>query len=142
MNNPTFIVRDYCEEDFEGLFRLWEATSLSSKARGDTAETIRETLQLGGRLLLLISENEVIGSSWITSDGRRLYLHHFGIHPHYQGQGLSHLLMIPSMDIAKQRKMQIKLEVHRDNSAAISLYKKYGFGYLGDYDVYIIRDIN
>ncbi len=34
----------------------------------------------------------------------------------------------------------VKLEVHRSNKRAIELYKKAGFSYLGDYDVYIIRD--
>jgi len=37
---------------------------------------------------------------------------------------------------------QVKLEVHASNKAAINLYKKYGFKYLGDYRIYIIRDIN
>jgi ribosomal protein S18 acetylase RimI-like enzyme len=38
--------------------------------------------------------------------------------------------------------MHIKLEVHKDNVKALGLYKKAGFGYLGDYHVYIIRDIS
>jgi ribosomal protein S18 acetylase RimI-like enzyme len=136
---PNLILRDYEEEDYSGLMELWEATSLSNKARGDNASTIRTTLLSGGRLILLLDQERIIGSSWITNDGRRLYLHHFGILPGYQGKGLAHLLIRESLAFADQKQMQIKLEVHRSNTTAVNLYKKYGFGYLGDYDVYIIR---
>ncbi|MFO7722282.1 MAG: N-acetyltransferase [Bacteroidales bacterium] len=139
MMESGLTIRDYTPDDFPGLMALWEETSLSNKARGDNEETIRTTLQSGGRLILLLDNSLIIGSSWITNDGRRLYLHHFGILPGYQGRRLAHLLIRESLAFADQKKMQIKLEVHRSNTKAVSLYKKYGFGYLGDYDVYIIR---
>jgi len=86
-------------------------------------------------------EDEVIGSSWMTFDGRRIHLHHFGILPSYQGRGLSKPLLERSLDFVKSKGYQVKLEVHKSNKKAIELYKKYGFKYLGDYDVYIIRDL-
>ena len=112
--------------------------------RGDNLETILKTIKFGGFLLVMydVETSVLIGTSWLTNDGRRLYLHHFGIDPAYQGKGYSKPLVEESLKIAKQKKMQIKLEVHRNNKNAIGLYKKYGFGYLGDYDVYIIREIN
>jgi len=133
-------LRDFREEDYPMLMTLWELTSLSNRARGDTLESILETLRQKGRLLVMECHGSIIGSSWITNDGRRLYLHHFGIHPDYRGRGYAHTLTRASLAIAKEKKMQIKLEVHRSNEAAIALYRKHGFGYLGDYDVYIIRE--
>jgi len=38
--------------------------------------------------------------------------------------------------------MQIKLEVHKNNKIAKTLYQSVSLKYLGDYEVYIIRDIN
>lgn len=137
---PGILLREYLDEDYPSLICLWEVTGLSNKARGDDQATIKRTLLQGGRILVLLSDNKLIGSSWITNDGRRLYLHHFGIHPDYRGEGLSHLLARASLDYAVKLKMQIKLEVHRTNDIAVGLYEKYGFQYLGDYDVYIIRD--
>lgn len=141
MEARDYTIRDYHDRDYKDVIALWEASGLSNRARGDNELTIRETLALGGRLLLLWMSDRLAGTSWITTDGRRLYLHHFGIHPDFRGRGLSHPLVKASLAIAKERNMQIKLEVHRTNAAAISLYLKYGFGYLGDYDVYIIRDV-
>jgi len=37
---------------------------------------------------------------------------------------------------------QVTLEVHKSNEPAVNLYKMFGFKYLGDYDIYIIRDVS
>jgi putative acetyltransferase len=108
--------------------------------RGDNATIIDDTLHLGGRLWVMELDGEIIGSNWVSTDGRRLYLHHFGIRPAWQGKGFAHRLLKPALELASSRKMQIKLEVHTSNAAAINLYRKHGFAYLGDYEVYIIRN--
>jgi [ribosomal protein S18]-alanine N-acetyltransferase len=140
MEETIYTIRDYREEDFPALSNLWELTNLSNKARGDNAESISETLRLRGKLLVMFIDDQLMGTSWISNDGRRLYLHHFGIHPDYQGKGYAHPLVEASLAYARQLNMQIKLEVHRQNLKAVELYKHHGFTYLGDYDVYIKRD--
>jgi ribosomal protein S18 acetylase RimI-like enzyme len=137
----NFIIRDYRESDYDALINLWESTGLGGAHRGDDAGIIRKTLEAGGKLLILEKESDesIAGSSWLTNDGRRIYLHHFGIRPGLQGQGLAKPLLEASVDFAKKLNLQLKIEVHRQNTVALNLYKKYGFGYLGDYDVYIIR---
>ncbi len=122
---------------------MWLATGMGGAARGDTQQIVNASIIAGGKLIVmcLANSHEIIGSSWITNDSRRLYLHHFGILPEYQGLGLSKHLLKESLAFAKEKQMQIKLEVHNENTLAIELYKKIGFTFLGDYDVYIIRDI-
>ena len=133
-------LRDYKAEDYNQLQQLWEATGMGGKFRGDHEQTISNTLKMCGKLIVLENEGTVIGSSWITNDGRRLYMHHFGILPEYQGKGLAKLLLDKSLDFARKTGLQIKLEVHKNNEIALNLYKKHGFKYLGDYHVYIIRE--
>jgi ribosomal protein S18 acetylase RimI-like enzyme len=55
---------------------------------------------------------------------------------------LASILLGESLKLAKTYGMQIKLEVHKDNARALGLYTKAGFTYLGDYLVFIIRDIS
>lgn len=138
-----FVIRFYAESDFEAVSELWEITGIGGKHRGDVNDVIIRTIEMGGKLLLMADEKsgELIGTSWLTNDGRRSYLHHFGIRPEYQGQKLSHQLLEATLAEARKTGYQLKLEVHHDNLKAVSLYKKYGFTYLGDYDVYIIRDL-
>ncbi len=143
VDKNDFEIRDYKDTDYDDLIHLWGLTDLGSPDRGDDDRVINKTIQLGGKLLVMIQliSSKLIGCSWMSSDGRRVYIHHFGIHPDFQGQGLSKPLMKATMDFINELGQQVKLEVHKDNVKAINLYKKYGFNYLGDYLVYIIRDI-
>ncbi len=136
------IIRDYRKGDFSQVEKLWIATGMGAKERADDERIIEKTLRQGGKLLILENtlNSEIIGTSWMTSDGRRIYLHHFGIRPDHQGKGYSKILLKESLNFARLTGLQIKLEVHNTNSKALSLYKKGGFKYLGDYEVYIIRD--
>jgi len=135
-------IRNYRHGDFEGIMNVWTATDMGRPERGDNAGTIEKSLALGGCMLVMTDDktDKIIGTSWITYDGRRLYLHHFGILPEYQGRGLSKELLNESLSFVKRTGVQVKLEVHRKNNIALKLYKKSGFEYLGDYDVYIIRN--
>ena len=137
------IISDYQPSDCQGILELWRATGLGDAHRGDDHKVIMKTLEMGGKLLVLKSQNDrIIGSSWMTTDGRRLYLHHFGILPEFQGKGLANFLMEESMKFARKTGLQVKLEVHESNYKAIALYKKFGFKSLGNYQVYIVREIN
>lgn len=137
MNNV--LIRDFKESDFELVSRIWTETGVGNPARGDNIELILNTIKFGGKFLVLLYQNQLIGTSWITNDQRRLYLHHFAIVKKFQKRGFGKLLLEASMTYAKETGLQIKLEVHKENRPALNLYKNYGFKYLGDYDVYIIR---
>lgn len=137
-----FLVRDFTPGDFEGLSQVWNLTGLGNPARGDNLEIIMQSIAMGGKLLVATnSQGNIVGTSWMTFDGRRIHLHHFGVHPNYQRMGVGKMLAAESLRFVKQKGYQVKLEVHQSNLAAISLYKKFGFQRLGDYDIYIIRDL-
>jgi len=126
------IIREYRSEDYEQIVALWLKTGLGNPERGDDQKQIERTLNMGGKFLVMENEEKkIIGTAWITNDGRRLYLHHFGILPEYQQQGLSNPLTEKCLEYAEQLNMQIKLEVHKNNNKAISLYKKFGFKLYG-----------
>ena len=103
------IIRDYLEEDYDEIVKFWYLTDIGNPERGDSKETIKRTLELGGKLLVMESKSskQICGTSWMTFDGA-----------------------------------QVKLEVHSTNLKAINLYKKLGFKHLGEYNVYITRDIS
>ena len=138
-----FIIRDYRDTDFGRVEAMWILLGLGNSQRGDTAEVIRRTLDMGGKFLILEEKasGKVVGTSWMTVDGRRNYLHHFGIDQDYQGRGLGKMLLEASLAFAHEKGLQIKIEVHRENQRALDLYTRSGFRYLGEYDVFIIRDI-
>lgn len=138
------IIRPYRKGDFAAIMKLWTATGLGRPERGDDETTVERSIKIGGQMLVMCEESDsdrIIGTSWTTFDGRRLHLHHFGIDPIYQGKGLAKELLRVALKFVKEKGYQAKLEVHRSNRAAVNLYTGAGFEYLGDYDIYIIRDI-
>jgi len=137
----AFVIRPFKSPDYSGLQKLWASTSLGSAARGDDLTIIKHTLAQGGKLWVATPEttDEIIGSAWLTNDGRRLLLHHIGVTPEKQGMGIGTALTLQAIAHAKLHNMQIKLEVHNQNQRAISIYDRLGFKRLGDYDTYIIR---
>lgn len=142
--NSEFQIRGFKDNDYNEVVELWLETDLSNPERNDTLETIHKTLKHDGAFFIMEQKatKKIVGTSWITNDGRRLYLHHFGIKPEFQGKKFSKQLLEVSLDFASKNGLQIKLEVHKENNIALNLYKKSGFDYLGDYEIYIIRNFN
>ncbi len=134
------VIRDYCADDYCAVVAVWEAAGLGGAERGDTADAIETSIGMGGRMFVaVVGDGVVVGTSWVTFDGRRMHLHHVGVLPSYRRRGIGRLLSVVSIRYARERNVQMKLEVHRTNAAAIALYRSLGFVYLGDYDVYIKR---
>jgi ribosomal protein S18 acetylase RimI-like enzyme len=138
-----FIIRDYHRGDFQAINDLWQKTGLGDARRGDDEKIIENSITMGGKLLIMEEREtgKLVGTSWMTFDGRRIHFHHFGIHPEFQGNKLSGLLLKSTLLFAKEKGYQIKLEVHRSNQKALKLYQKAGFTSLGDLEVFIIRNI-
>lgn len=136
------LIRDYRPGDFSSLLELWQKTDLTQPERGDSKEVIERCIDHGGQLLVMEEtlSGKIIGSSWMTWDGRRIYLHHFGILPGYQRNGLGTKLAEKSLEWIRKKGQQVKLEVHKENYAARKLYEKLGFFAFRDYDIYMIRE--
>ena len=78
-----FYFTDFDENEFDEIQELWVQTGMGNSERRDTVNTILSCNKLGGKLIIMkeMTKHEIIGTSWLTYDGRRLFLHHFGIKP-------------------------------------------------------------
>ncbi len=134
------LIRDYRLEDFPLVEALWRETGIYTIERGDTAEIINRCNQTGGKFVVVEEKSTgfVAGTSWITWDGRRLFLHHFAIRSDQQGKGLGRSLALKSLEFAREKNAPMKLEVHQSNHIAIHLYRSLGFQVFEDYDIYMI----
>lgn len=137
----NLIISDYQPSDYPAITDLWLKTGLGGPQRGDNQQIIEKSIKMGGKLLVAKDvEGRLLATSWMTFDGRRIHLHHFGVLPQLQRQGIGKKLAQESIRFAREKGFQMKLEVHKTNTAAIELYTRLGFSYLGDYLVYIIRN--
>jgi hypothetical protein len=70
ISESNVIFRDFNQSDFEQIESLWFEIGLGNKQRADDANVIMHTLALGGKFIVMESSaSEIIGTSWITSDG-------------------------------------------------------------------------
>lgn len=136
------LIRDYQSSDFPKLVSLWKECGILSPERGDSPQSIEGCTAQGGKLLLMeeAETGRLIASSWLTCDGRRMFLHHFTVRPSFQNQGYGHTLALESLAYAREKGYPVKLEVSPLNLPALKLYRKLGFELLGDYDVYMLKD--
>lgn len=136
------ILRDYHPDDFPQVEQLWKETGVFRSERRDSSETILRCNSQGGKFLILEDEikQHIIGTSWLSWDGRRLHMQYFAISPSMQDKGYGTLLAKASMSFAHSKRAPIKLEVHRNNIHAIRLYKSMGFKILEGYEVYMVHD--
>ena len=143
MVDNHIITRDYESSDCPQLIKLWKETGIGNPERGDNEKIIRNCLKIGGKLFVMEDTREgiLMGSCWITFDGRRMLLHHFAIKPEYQGKKLGTRLGHEVIEFLKKAGHQVKLEVHKDNAIAKRLYKKLGFFAFTNYDIFMIRDL-
>jgi ribosomal protein S18 acetylase RimI-like enzyme len=138
----AFDIRDEISpEIFNQAVKLWHETGLYRAHRGDSFAVLERTIASGGRFFTLWDGAILVGTAWLMCDGRRLHLHYMAIHPDYQGLKCAHILMKRVMEYAREIRLGVKLEVHVRNTAARSLYERYGFEYLDDYIVMLIRNI-
>ena len=135
-------IREYKSSDYKEVKNLWDLTGMGGNERGDNNDVILSTIEAGAKFIVLVKNEIIIGTAWLTHDYRRTYLHHFGIHPDFQGQGLANKLMDKCMVLLKEIGYQVKLEVHIENIKAINLYKKYGFSDFPGYELMMNRTIN
>ena len=134
------IIREYRQGDFPEVEKLWKKTGVYTPERGDTPEIILRCNGLGGKFLILEDEtrHRILGTSWLTWDGRRVHLQYFAIMPSMQGKGYGRLLADSSMSFAREFKTPVKIEVHRNNIRAIELFRSMGFKILEGYEVYLV----
>lgn len=134
-------IRNFKPGDFPDIEALWRETGLYNPERGDTAEIILRCNALGGKFLILEDESNsrIIGTSWMTWDGRRVLLHHFAVLPSMQRRGYGRELALESLAFARKKSSPMKLEVQRENLPAVQLYRNLGFKLFEGLDVYIIH---
>jgi len=135
------IIRDYRPGDFPQIEALWKETGVYRPERGDGPETIQICNDQGGKFLILEdeTENTIVGTSWLSWDGRRMFMQYLAVLPSQQNLGHGRKLAVESMKYARAKKAPLKLEVHCDNTIAIQLYKNLGFEILEGYEVYKLQ---
>src|SRR5258708_17565028 len=82
------IIRQAYISDFPEIFSLWKKSGLLPFSKKIELEEFKMMLKLNSTsCLVLIKDNQIIGSIFGTFNGRRGWIYHFAIHPDFQHLG-------------------------------------------------------
>jgi L-phenylalanine/L-methionine N-acetyltransferase len=134
------IVRHAEPDDYQALHRIFSgprAISGTLQMPFPRAETWRKRLSEppeGLYSLVACVEGEVVGSLGLETSSTRWRMRHVGsigmaVRDDWQGRGIGTALMEAALDLADNwlNLTRIELRVYVDNSAAVALYKNFGF---------------
>ncbi len=98
-------------------------------------------------MLVACVDGEVVGNLGLETSPTRPRIRHAGsigmaVRDDWQGQGVGTALMEAALDLADNwlNLTRIELRVYVDNSAAVALYKRFGFEIEGTHRRYAFRD--
>ena len=134
------IVRHAEPDDYQALHRIFsgpKAIAGTMQLPLPSAEAWRKRLvesPEGLFSLVACVEREVVGSLGLETSPTRWRMHHVGsigmaVRDDWQGKGVGTALMEAALELADNwlNLTRIELRVYVDNSAAVALYKNFGF---------------
>jgi L-phenylalanine/L-methionine N-acetyltransferase len=138
--SPNIIIRQAEPTDAEALWRCYTAPNVvynTLQLPYRSLESVREQLQAkpedGHFHLVAEVEGQVVGSIGLQVNRRPRISHLAGfgmmVLDDWQGKGIGTALLQAALDLADKwlNLVRIELTVYTDNTAAIALYKKFGF---------------
>ena len=150
---PHVSVRHAEPEDYEALHRIFsgpKAVAGTLQLPFPSAETWRRRLAEppeGLFSLVACADGEVVGNIGLETSPTRPRMRHVGsigmaVRDDWQGKGVGTTLLRAALDLADNwlNLTRIELRVYVDNSAAVALYRKFGFEIEGTHRRLAFRD--
>ncbi len=129
------IVREASLDDAQLLADLTRAAwagrvAVTSSGHRETAVQVRQHLQRGGGLILLVDGEPAGSVRWLPCDGESDVwdILRMGVLPAHRGHNLSQHLLEGVIHLAQQANVrELRLAVRNDGSRLVDLYAAYGF---------------
>lgn len=131
-------------EVLSGANVIYNTCQLPYQSRDKVRERM-ENPREGVYSLIAEVDDTAVGLLGLTvGEGRRAHAASLGmmVHADYQGQGVGSALMAAVIELAEKwlNVSRIELEVFPDNTAALALYRKFGFEIEGTMHASVFRD--
>ena len=116
--------------DYREVHALWMACAgMGLNNLDDSEEGIRRFLERNpDTCLVAVEEGHIVGAVLAGSDGRRGYLYHTAVHPHFRGRGIGRTLVEAALDALEAQGIhKAALVVFARNEAGNGFWEKLGF---------------
>lgn len=120
--------------EYADAIALWELSDGVGLSSADTPEAIQFYLERNPGMSFVAKDGSaVIGAVLSGHDGRRGYIHHLAVHPHYRRQGIGQQLIdhclaaLHTVGISK-----CHLFIFKENRSGIAFWQETGWSYRED----------
>lgn len=115
--------------DFNKICKLWEIIDVQFEEILSDLEKFPLMLKMNPSSCFVVEENgEIIGSIFGLFNGRRAWIHHFGIHPDWQGKDIgTKLLKYTEMSLKKRGAQRVLLSIDLQNLPVQNFYRKFDY---------------
>lgn len=121
-------VREFRDDDYDAVVRLWRAAGLTIKP-SDTLAELRKVIDRNpGLFLVAEDEGRVAGAVIGAWDGRRAWVYHLAVDPALQRGGIGRMLVDElerRLRAAGAAKLNLLVEPH--NAIAADFYRRLGY---------------
>ncbi|MDY6895218.1 MAG: GNAT family N-acetyltransferase [Thermotogota bacterium] len=116
-------------EDYEQMYRLWQATEGMGLSESDTKENIERFLNKNSGLNYVCEDNgKIIGTILCGEDGRRGYLYHLAVDKKYRRNGIGENLVNLVLNSLKEKSIiKCHLFVYYENEIGKTFWEKTGW---------------
>jgi N-acetylglutamate synthase len=131
-------IQEMTLNDFDEVYSFWLSTPGLGLTKSDSREGIDQFLKRNPGLSFVARDGDkLVGAALCGNDGRRGYLHHMAVDPHYRRQGIGKRLV--DCCLAKLQLVNITkchLFVYIDNEIGQSFWEKTGWKKRGELFLY------
>lgn len=121
-------VREFGENDREGVFELWRESGLIRSWNDPNRDIDRKLAVEDGMFFVAARGEVVVGSVMAGYDGHRGWVNYLAVDPRFQGEGVGRLLMeCAEKHLHGVGCPKVNLQIRGDNPAAIEFYERLGF---------------
>ncbi len=125
---PDFSIREAYNFDIDNIIAIWQEAGLI-RLWNNPANDIKNCLENEtSTILLLCSQEQVIGTAMIGYDGHRGWLYYFAIKKQFQGKGLGKKLLKEAEIWLKNKNVgKLNLMVRESNQSVLAFYQNSGY---------------
>lgn len=123
-----FSLREFALADYDAVAAVWEQAGLRQRPSDALPEVAKKLERDPDLFLVAQCDGQIIGAVMGAWDGRRGWVHHLAVHPHWQRRGVGSAL-VSELERRLQSKgcLKLNLLVYHDNRQVVEFYQKLGY---------------
>lgn len=123
-------IRQMTIDDYDDIYQLWlSCPGMGLNDLDDSKEGIQRFLDRNPETCFVsVEDKKIIGVIMAGNDGRRGYIYHTAVHPHYQKQGIGSSLVQKVLKVLESIGInKVALVVFARNEKGNAFWEKQGF---------------